>query len=72
MTEKDAVLEKIELVKLIIGVIIGSMFAVSTYNLQTGGSIGVIAIVSLIMSGIALFIIIVPYNKLVEKLKELP
>lgn len=72
MTEKDAVIAKIDLLKLVIGAIIGSMFAVSIYNFQTGGSIFAITIVAVVALGIALLIFAVPYAKLITELKELP
>ncbi len=67
----NAPLERIDLLKLVIGAIIGSMFAISVYNAQTGGSIFTIAIVAVVALGIALAIFFIPYRSLLKELENM-
>lgn len=70
MTKKEVLLEKIDLLKLVIGTIVGSMFAISLYNAQTGNSIFAISIVVVVVLGITLAVFFIPYKKLLKELED--
>lgn len=72
MTQKDYVKEKLAQLKIAINWIVGAMFALAVYNIQTSRSNEINVMRAALPLGIAFAILGIKYNKLLAKLKDLP
>ncbi len=72
MTERDYVKEKLALIKILVTGIIGAMFAISVYNIQSSGSNFINVMAAIIIALIFLALFAKEYRKLLTKLKDLP
>jgi len=72
MTETDYVKERLALLKIALTGIVGAMFAIAVYNLQSSGDNFINVMVALIILLVVLSILAKGYKKLLDKLKDLP
>ncbi len=72
MTQKDYVKERISFLKLAMTGIVGAMFALGVYNLQSSGTNFINVMGALIVLGIFFTILGRQYKKLLNELRDLP
>lgn len=72
MTQKDYIKEQLALLKIAMTGVIGAMFAMAVYNLQSSGSNVINVMAAVIVLGIVLVLLGRAYKNLLNDLKDLP
>ncbi len=71
MTQKDYVKEYLGFLKILMSGLIGAMFLIALYNLQTSGFFA-IASVSIVFLGLVFILLSILHFRLMNELKDLP
>ena len=71
MTRKEYVKVQVDFLKMMMSTIVGVMFAISIYNLQTSGANFVNVTISIVITGIVSIAVYLVYNKYLNELREM-
>ena len=71
MTRKEYVKVQVDFLKMMMSTIVGVMFAISIYNLQTSGANLVNVTISIVITGIVSIAVYLVYNEYLKELKEM-
>jgi len=71
MTRKEYVKAQVDFLKMLMSTIVGVLFAISIYNLQTSGANFVNVTISIVIIGFVSIAVFLVYNKYLNELREM-